>query len=58
MNTERVLNITLNEKGYMYAMAEKQKQYVTYLHQHEHDSQMNKSDQLEILEWTKSKMTH
>ena len=56
MNMERVLNITLNEKGHMYAMAEKRKQYVSYLHEHEHDSQMNKADQMKILEWAKTKM--
>ena len=54
MNKERVLNIALNEKGHMYAMAEKREQYVSYLHKHEHDSQMNKVDQMKILEWTKS----
>ena len=56
MNTERVLDITLNEKHHMYAMAEKQKIYVTYLQQHKHDSQMNINDQNNILEWTKAKM--
>ena len=57
MNTERVLNITWNEKGHMYAMAQKRKQYINYLNQHEHDSKMEKNDQIKILEWTKTKMT-
>ena len=52
INTDRVLNITLNEKGHMYAMAERRKQYATYLHKHEHDSKMDTNDQLQILEWT------
>ena len=56
MNIGRVLNITSNEKGNMYAMAEKRKQYVSYLHEHKHDSQMNKIDQMKILEWTKTRM--
>ena len=51
MNTARVLNITKNEKGQMYAMAARRKQYVTYLHQHEHDSKMSKNDEIKILEW-------
>ena len=46
MNTERVLNITLNEKGHMYAMAERREKYVAYLHQHEHDSQMSINDEI------------
>ena len=54
MNIERVLDITLNEKGYMYAMAERRKQYVIFLHQHKHESQMGKADQTKILEWTKT----
>jgi hypothetical protein len=57
MNTSRVLNITQNEKGHMYAMAERRKQYVIYLHQHEHDSQMNPNDQIKIFEWAKTRMT-
>jgi hypothetical protein len=56
MTIERVLNITMNEKGCIYAMAEKRKQYVTYLLQHEHDSLMNKVDQMKILKWTKTMM--
>ena len=44
MNTERVLNITRNEKGHMYAMAQKRKQYINYLNHHEHDSQMSTND--------------
>lgn len=52
MNTERVLNITQNEKGYMYAMAERRKQYVSYLHKHVHDSQMAPKDQIKILQLT------
>ena len=57
MNTDRVLNITLNEKGHMYAMAEKRQQYVTYLQEHEHHSQMSTNDKNNILEWTKTRMT-
>ena len=56
MNTARVLDITTNGNGHMYAMAEKRKQYVTYLLQHEHDSLMNKFDQMKILNWTKTMM--
>lgn len=56
MNTERVLNITLNEKDHMYAMAERRKMYVEYLHKHEHDSQMNTDDQMKILNWAKRMM--
>ena len=56
MSINRVLNITLSEKGHMYAMAEKRKLYVSYLHQHEHDAQMGKADQMRILEWTKTRM--
>ena len=57
MNTQRVLNITQNDKGHLYAMAQKREQYVSHLHKHEHNSQMNKTDQMKILEWTKTKMT-
>ena len=57
MNTERVLNITLNEKGQMYAMAQRRQLYVKYLQQHEHDSKMSARDQNEILEWTKARNT-
>ena len=56
MNTERVLNITLNEKGQMYTMAQRRELYVNYLQQHQHDIEMNTSKQIEILEWTKTKM--
>ena len=56
MNMNRVLNITLTEKGHMYAMAEKRKQYVSYLQQHEHDAQMSKIDQMRIIEWTKTRI--
>ena len=56
MNKERVLNITLNEKGCMYAMAAKREQYVSYLHEHKHNSQINKADQRKILEWAKTSM--
>ena len=48
MNTERVLNITRNEKGHMYAMAQKRKQFITYLNQHEHESNMEKNDENKI----------
>src|SRR5687768_9320487 len=48
MNMGRVLDITLNEKGHMYAMAEKREQYVSFLHEHKHKSQMNKADQMNI----------
>lgn len=57
MNTARVLNITQNEKGKMYAMAEKRKLYVTYLQKYEHNAQMSTNDQIQILDWTKRKMT-
>ena len=53
MNKERVLDITLNEKGYMYAMAERREQYVSHLHEHKHDSKMSKTDQITILKWAK-----
>ena len=56
MNTERVLNITLNEKGQMYAMAKRRKTYVDYLHQNVHDSKMSIDDQIKVFEWTKTKM--
>ena len=56
MNTDRVLNITQNEKGQMYVMAERRKLFVIYLHQNEHDSQMSKDDEIQILEWTKKRM--
>ena len=56
MNTKRVLNITQNEKGDMYAMAERRQQYVTYLQQSKHDAQMNTNNQRKILEWTKRNM--
>jgi hypothetical protein len=54
MTIERVLNITMNEKGHMYAKAEKRQQYVTFLYQHKHDAQMSKADQTRILEWAKA----
>ena len=57
MNTNRVLNITQNEKGHMYAMAKRRKQYVTYLHQNEHDSKMGTNDKNKILKWTKTRMS-
>ena len=57
MNTKRVLNIIKNEKGQLYAMANRRQQYVDYLHDHKHDSQMSSNDQIKILEWIKTKMT-
>jgi hypothetical protein len=57
MNTDRILNITMNEKGHMYVMAERRKLYVTYLQQHEHDSQMNPNDQIKLFEWTRTRIT-
>lgn len=56
MNPGRVLDITWNEKGYMYAMAEKRKGYVSHLQRHEHGSKMNKKDQINMLKWAKTKM--
>ena len=56
MNMDRVLNITLNEKGHMYAMAEKRKEYVSHLHKHKHKSQMIEDDQMKILDWAKRKI--
>jgi len=56
MNTQRVLNITRNEKGQMYAMTQRRQLYVKYLQQHEHNTNMSTNDQNEILEWTKTKM--
>ena len=56
MNIQRVLNITLSEKGHMYAMAERRKQYVSYLYEHKHDSQMSKANQMRILEWIKKRI--
>ena len=56
MNTDRVLNITLNEKGHKYAMAQRREQYVNYLQQNQHASKMNSSDQSRILEWTKTRI--
>ena len=53
MSTDRVLKITLNEKGHKYAMAQRKEQYVNYLQQHEHNGNMNTNDQNKILEWTK-----
>jgi hypothetical protein len=57
MNTARVLKITQNESGHMYAMAKRRKQYVAYLHQHEHDSKMSSKNVTKILNWAKRKMT-
>src|SRR5687768_8084434 len=56
MNMERVLNITLNGEGHMYAMAERRKQFVDHLHEHEREIKMTKVDQTKILEWTKTRM--
>jgi hypothetical protein len=56
MNTERVLNITQNEKGHMYAMAEKREKYVSYLQKHEHGSKMSMNEQNKILDWVKRQM--
>ena len=56
MNMERVLNITLNGKGHMYAMAERREHFVNHLNEHEHEIKMTKADQLKILEWTKTRM--
>jgi len=53
MNTERVLNITQNEKGNMYTMAQRRQIHVTHLQKHEHDGQMDTNTQTKILEWTK-----
>ena len=58
MNIMRIQNITLNEKGHMYFMAEKRKQYVSHLHEHKHDSYMNKVDQTKILNWAKRKIAY
>ena len=57
MNPGRVLNITMNGKDNMYVMAKKRKQYVSHLQKYEHDSQMNKTEQRSILQWTKLRMT-
>ena len=58
MNKERVLDITTNEKGNMYAMAERRELYVSYLHEHEHKhkSRLKNDDQTKILEWVNSKI--
>ena len=56
MNMGRVLDITMNGEGNMYAMAEKREKYVSYLLDHEHKSQMNKVDQARILEWAQTRM--
>ena len=56
MNIHRVMNITKNNKGYMYAMAEKREQYVSHLHKHKHKSQMIEDDQMKIFDWAKSKI--
>ena len=56
MSTERVLDITRNEKGYMYSMTEKRERYVSYLQQHEHNSKMSLNEQNKILGWIESKM--
>lgn len=40
----------------MYAMAEKREKYVLYLHDHEHKTQMEKDDQIKVLEWAKKEM--
>ena len=45
MNTKRVLNITQNEKGHKYAMAQRREQYVNYLQQNEHNGNMSTNDQ-------------
>ena len=57
MNTDRVLNITLNEKSYMYTMAQRRELYVKYLQQHEHNGKISAHDQSEILKWAKTRMT-
>ena len=57
MNTARVLKITQNESGHMYAMAKRRKQYVAYLHKHEHDSKMSSNNVTKILNWAKRRMT-
>ena len=57
MNTARVLKITKNEKGHMYAMAERRQHFVTYLLWHKHDSKMSAKDKIRILKWAKRKMT-
>ena len=56
MNTGRVQNITQNEKGNMYTMAQRRQIHVTHLQKHKHDGQMNTNTQTKILEWTKTKM--
>ena len=56
MNMDRVLNITLNGEGHMYAMAERRKQFVDHLHEYEHEIKMTKVDQTKIIEWTKTRM--
>ena len=56
MNTERVLNINRNGKGYMYTMAERRERYVSFLLQHKHDSRMSIKKQNKIFDWFKRKM--
>ena len=56
MNKDRIQNITLNEKGQMYAMAAKRKLYAAYLQQHNHNSKMSLCKQKEVLEWVKTKI--
>ena len=51
------IEYTLNEKGYMYAMAQRRELYVKYLQQHEHNGKMSAHDQSEVLKWAKARMT-
>ena len=55
MNTDRVLNITLYEKGQMYAITQRRELYVKYLQQHEHNGKNSTHDQSEIFKWAKNK---
>ena len=58
MNTESVLSITLNEKGQMYAMAQRRQLYVAYLQQHEHDSKIMQVIKMRFLNGPKQELLH
>ena len=55
MIKERVLDITMNDKGQMYAMAKKRQVYVNYLQQNQHGSQMSTKERSQNIKMDQEK---
>ena len=56
MNTARVLSITKNEKGDIYAMAKQRQLYVKYLQEHKQSLNMTQDEQMHLIQWYNNKV--